>query len=101
MKKVLIVLVSLMVATAVFAQAHHGELNTSNNPNGFAGGGGSSGNLTFHTGGGVIRNPNVGCICWGPAFTGPDAGYASPIQGFRNQFGTAGAYNTVTQDYGN
>ncbi len=104
MKKVLVVLVSLIVATSVFAQAHHGELNSSNNPNGFAGGQASrTSNLTFHTGGVVIRNANLVCIFWGPSFAagGADNGYATEIQNFRNQFGTTGEYNTITQYYGN
>ena len=30
----------------------------------------------------------------------PDASYAASIQAFRNQFGTTGEYNTITQYYG-
>jgi hypothetical protein len=103
MKKVLIVLVSLFMATAAFAQAHHHELNNSNG-NGFAGGQARpNSNLTFHTNGVVIRNANLVCIFWGPSFApgGADNGYATEIQNFRNQFGTTAEFNTVTQYYGN
>src|SRR5438552_1581940 len=84
MKKVLIVLVSLMMATAAFAQIHGVELAPNGNgngqpANGFAGSGGGGGNLTFHNGGVVIRNANLVCIFWGPSFTGADAGAIASI----------------------
>src|SRR5258707_15826681 len=106
MKKSLIVLFSLVIAVGAFAQQGN-ELNETNG-NGHAhvsnyAGGGGSGNLTFHTGGVVIRNANVVCIFWGPSFAAgqADNGYATQIQGFRNQFGSTPEYNTITQYYGN
>ena len=65
-------------------------------------GGGGAQNLTYHTGGTVIRNAKVVLIFWGPSFAsgGSDASYASAIQGFRNTFGTAPEFNTITQYYG-
>jgi hypothetical protein len=49
-------------------------------------------NLTNH-GGPVITSAHVVFIFWG---TFP-AGYVSALQAFRNQFGTNGEYNTITQ----
>jgi hypothetical protein len=108
MKKVLAVLFTLALTSAVFAQQHGVELNTAGGngngqpANGYAGSAGGAGNLTYHTNGVVIRNAKVVCIFWGPSFAsgGADNGYASQIQAFRNQFGTTGEYNTVTQYYG-
>ncbi len=102
MKKSLVVLFSLMMASAVFAQQVEFNLGDGHGKpvSGNAGGGGAGGNLSYHNGGVVIRNAHVICIFWGPSFTGADAGYASAIQGFRNQFGTTGEYNTITQYYG-
>lgn len=102
MKKFLVVLFSLMVASAAFAQQVEFNLGDGNGKpvSGNAGGGGAGGNLSYHTNGVVIRNAKVVCIFWGPSFTGADAGYASAIQAFRNQFGTTGEYNTITQYYG-
>lgn len=102
MKKFLVVLFSLMVASAVFAQQVEFNLGDGHGKpvSGNAGGGGAGGNLSYHTNGVVIRNAKVVCIFWGPSFTGADAGYASAIQAFRNQFGTTGEYNTITQYYG-
>jgi len=108
MKRVFLALVATAVGLSAFAQQApdvKGE-----NPNakkfymrGYArpGGGGAS-NLSYHTGGTVIRNANVVYIFWGPTFgpTGADAGYAAELQAFRNQFGTTGEYNTITQYYG-
>src|SRR3954465_1335252 len=53
-------------------------------------------NLTNH-GGPVITSAHVIFIFWGPSFGGADASYASTLQAFRNQFGTTGEYNTITQ----
>jgi len=55
-------------------------------------------NLTNH-GGPVITSAHVVFIFWGPSFGsgGADASYASTLQGFRNQFGTTGEYNVITQ----
>lgn len=62
----------------------------------------SGSNLTYHTGGVVIRNAHIAFIFWGPSFGsgGSDNGYATTLQGFRNQFGTTGEYNVITQYYG-
>ena len=58
-------------------------------------------NLTYHTGGQVIPSAHVVFIFWGPSFAtgGSDAAYASTLQAFRNQFGTTGEYNVITQYY--
>jgi len=54
-------------------------------------------NLTNH-GGPVITSAHVIFIFWGPSFSGgADASYASTLQAFRNQFGTTGEYNVITQ----
>jgi hypothetical protein len=103
MKKVLTVLFVAALAASAFAQqapdiTHGGN---SMQVRGWAKPGGSgSANLTYHTGGTVIRNANVVLIFWGPSFTGADASYASQMQAFRNQFGSTGEYNTITQYYG-
>ncbi len=49
-------------------------------------------NLTNH-GGPVLTNAHVVFIFWGSF----PAGYTSGLQSFRNQFGTNGEYNTITQ----
>ena len=59
-------------------------------------GGGGGQNLVFHTGGKVLRNAHVVMIFWG---TFP-SGYTSAMQSFRNNFGTTGEYNVITQYYG-
>jgi len=108
MKRILACIFIASMASAAFAQ-HVPEINSSN-PNarmfmmrGYAkpGGGGGSG-LIYHNGGVVIRNAKVVFIFWGSAFAsgGQDAAYASELQAFRNQFGTTGEYNTITQYYG-
>jgi len=55
-------------------------------------------NLTNH-GGPVITAAHVVFIYWGPSFAtgGADHTYATTLQSFRNQFGTNGEYNTITQ----
>jgi hypothetical protein len=55
-------------------------------------------NLVNH-GGQVITSAHVVFIFWGPSFGsgGADASYASTLQAFRNQFGTTGEYNVITQ----
>ncbi|HEY0512564.1 MAG TPA: hypothetical protein VGH73_11705 [Thermoanaerobaculia bacterium] len=55
--------------------------------------------LTNH-GGGVLTSAKVVFIFWGPNFNNPsssDYNYARTLQAFRNQFGTTGEYNTITQ----
>src|SRR5258708_3674876 len=103
MKKVLAVLFVSALAVSAFAQnMQNPELAPTHHDNvkGYAKPGGGGANLTFHTGGTVIRNANVVLIFWGPSFTGADASYASQLQGFRNQFGTTGEYHTTVQYYG-
>ncbi|MEO6196356.1 MAG: hypothetical protein ABIS20_25325 [Thermoanaerobaculia bacterium] len=56
-------------------------------------------NLTNH-GGGVIVSAKVVFIFYGPSFNNAasaDFSYARTLQAFRNQFGTTGEYNTITQ----
>jgi len=56
-------------------------------------------NLQNH-GGPVITSAKVVFIFWGPSFANaasPDHAYATTLQAFRNQFGTTGEYNTITQ----
>jgi hypothetical protein len=56
-------------------------------------------NITNH-GGGVITSAKVVFIFWGPNFNNAasaDYSYARTLQAFRNQFGTTGEYNTITQ----
>ena len=56
-------------------------------------------NITYH-GGGVITSAKVVFIFYGPSFNNaasPDYSYARTLQAFRNQFGTTGEYNTITQ----
>src|SRR5437763_6258096 len=97
MKKALALVFTAAIAVTAFGQ--NVELNRGNikaTPSKYAGGGGATGNLTYHTGGTVIRNANVVLIFWGAI---PSA-YASELQSFRNGFGTTPEYNTVTQYYG-
>jgi hypothetical protein len=59
----------------------------------------SSPPLLYH-GGPVITSAHVVYIFWGPSFNNiasPDYGYAQTLQSFRNQFGTAPEYATLTQ----
>jgi len=100
MKKVSAILFAFAVAGAAFAGNAPG-IETNNLP-GHAhvsnqAGGGGSGNLQFHTGGKVLRNAHVVLIFWG---FGSGNSYTSAIQGFRNNFGTTGEYNVITQYYG-
>jgi len=55
-------------------------------------------NLTNH-GGPVITSAHVVFLFWGPSFGtgGADAVYATTLQAFRSQFGTAPEFNTITQ----
>jgi hypothetical protein len=56
-------------------------------------------NITNH-GGPTITSAKVVFIFWGPTFNNaasPDFQYARTLQAFRNQFGTTGEYNTITQ----
>lgn len=101
MKKVLVCLAVLALATAAVAQevpdVPPGKDTHSMAIRGWAKpGGGGANNLIYHAGGDVIRNAKVVLIFWGSF----PAGYTSAIQNFRNQFGTTGEYNTITQYYG-
>jgi len=55
-------------------------------------------NITYH-GGPVLTSAKVVFLFWGPSFCagGADASYAATLQAYRNQFGTTGEYNTITQ----
>ncbi len=56
-------------------------------------------NLTYH-GGPVVVTAKVVDIFWGPSFANaasPDHTYATTLESFRNQFGTSGTYNVITQ----
>ena len=56
-------------------------------------------NLTNH-GGPVIVSAKVVFIFWGPSFSNaasPDFAYAQTIQAFRNNYGTSGEFNVITQ----
>jgi hypothetical protein len=51
-------------------------------------------------GGPVLTSAKVVFIFWGPSFSNAgsaDQVYATTLQNFRNQFGTTGEYNTITQ----
>jgi hypothetical protein len=97
MKKALVFVFAAALATSAFAQGNSDdELNQGNGHarvNNEAGGAHSSGNLIYHTGGKVIRNAHVVLIFWGSF----PSGYTTNMQNFRNQFGTTGEYNTITQ----
>jgi hypothetical protein len=61
-------------------------------------------NLTYHAGGEVILSAKVVFIFWGPSFqnpSSPDFQYAQTLIAFRNQFGTTGEFNVITQYYQN
>lgn len=101
MKKVLVCLAVLALATATFGQ-NVPDINPGKDKHEMAvqgwakPGGGSAQNLIYHNGGDVIRNARVVYIFWGSF----PAGYASALQAYRNQFGTTGEYNTIVQYYG-
>ena len=100
MKRTLVFFAVLLIALGAFAQ-NVPELNPSTHhfpAQGWARpGGGGSQNLSYHTGGSVIRNAHVVFIFWG--FSNGDP-YATALANFRNQFGTTGEYNVITQYYG-
>jgi hypothetical protein len=108
MKKVLAVIFTAAVACGAFAQ-NIPDVQPGNNPHSMAvrgyakPGGGSAQNLLYHAGGRTVTQAKVVCIFWGAAFKvagSTEANYAGEIQAFRNQFGTTGEYNTITQYYG-
>ena len=97
MKKVLICLAVLALATAAFGQKTP-ELNADNGHSmaikGWARpGGGGGANLVYHNGGAVLRNARVVMIFWGVFPTG----YTTAMQSFRNIFGTTPEFNVITQ----
>ena len=107
MKKTLVFFAVLLVALGAFAQnvpetnpdTHHFPVQGWARP-----GGGGGQNLVYHSGGPVIPVAHVVLIFWGPSFNNPtssDFNYAQQLIGFRNQFGTTGEYNTITQYYQN
>jgi len=57
-----------------------------------------AGQLTYHNGP-TLTSAKVVFIFWGPSFAsgGADHTYATTLQLFRNQFGTTGEYNVITQ----
>jgi hypothetical protein len=60
------------------------------------------GNNPTYQGGPVILQAKVVLIFWGPSFSNassPDFAYAQQLQAFRNQYGTNGEYNVITQYY--
>jgi len=60
-------------------------------------------NPTYHNGP-VIVSAKMVLIFWGPSFSNaasPDFAYAQQLQAFRNQYGTNGEYNVITQYYQN
>lgn len=60
------------------------------------------GNNPTYQGGPVLVSAKVVLIFWGPNFSNtasPDYAYAQQVVGFRNQYGTNGEYNVITQYY--
>jgi hypothetical protein len=98
MKKALVFVFAAALAASAFAQ-NAPDITPGNSPHSMAvrgwarPGGGGSANLTYHTGGKVLLNAHVVMIFWGSF----PSGYTSNMQNFRNQFGTTGEYNTITQ----
>src|SRR5579864_4194806 len=57
--------------------------------------------LNYHHGP-VLVSAKAVFIFWGPSFSNPaspDFAYAQALQAFRNQYGTNGEYNVITQYY--
>jgi len=107
MKRTLVFFAVLLIALGAFAQnvpetnpnTHHFPVQGWARP-----GGGGGQNIVYHTGGSVIQVAHVVFIFWGPSFNNPassDFNYAQQLIGFRNQFGTTGEFNTITQYYQN
>jgi len=96
MKKALVFVFAAALATSAFAQGNSdpevnvgdGHAHVSNQA-----GGGGSGNLIYHSGGRVILSAHLVEIFWG---TFP-SGYTTNMQNFRNQYGTNGEFNVITQ----
>jgi hypothetical protein len=105
MKKVLVLISLFLIAGAAFAQ-NAPDIAPGNNVHsmgvrGWAGPGGGGQPLLYHSPAPVLRNARVVLIFWGPSFGngGAQAAYAGELQAFRNQFGTSGEYNTITEYY--
>jgi hypothetical protein len=106
MKRLLVGLCMASIATGLMAQGNGAKKHYYPIKGGVSNEGGviaaRSSNLTYHTGGRVIPNAKAVFIFWGPSFqnpASPDFQYAQTLQAFRNQFGTTGEYNTITQYY--
>jgi hypothetical protein len=101
MKKALVFVFAAALATSAFAQNNQGDDdgNGTNQGNGHhqvnnqAGQARSGSNLIYHSGGRVILHAHVVMIFWGSF----PSGYTTNMQNFRNQFGTTGEFNTITQ----
>jgi hypothetical protein len=97
MKKALVFVFAAALATSAFAQGNSGnEVQQGNgfgHPNNEAGMLHSNGNLVYHSGGKVILHAHVVMIFWGSF----PSGYTTNMQNFRNQFGTTGEFNVITQ----
>jgi hypothetical protein len=95
MKRLAVALVALLCAVASFAQPVRVVRMKQ-----LAGiGTGNSDALLYH-GGPVIPVAKVVMIFWGPSFNdpkSPDSAYAKTLQNFRDQFGTNGEYNVITE----
>jgi len=96
MKKALVFVFAAALATSAFAQGNSGqEINVGDGHAHVSNqaGGGSGGNLIYHNGGKVILSAHVVDIFWGSF----PSGYTTNMQNFRNQYGTNGEYNVITQ----
>lgn len=104
MKRIFVFSAVLLIALGAFAQnvpeinpnTHHFPVRGWARP-----GGGGSQNLIYHSGGTVIINAKVVDIFWGPSFTGADSSYAASLQTYRDNYGTTGEFNVITQYYQN
>jgi hypothetical protein len=116
MRRVFVALFLASFASALVAQVdslsarHYFRPNTGGLSVGSADEGGrgdeilAGSNLVYHSGGSVILSAKVVFIFWGPNFqnpNSPDFQYAQTLIAFRNQFGTTGEFNVITQYYQN
>lgn len=105
MKKAFVFVFAAALATSVFAQTDQGNTGQNDGKDAVRGNNhdqvnnkaalpqARSSNLTYHAGGKVLRNAHMVMIFWG---TFP-SGYTTTLQNFRNQYGTAPEFNTITQ----
>jgi hypothetical protein len=100
MKRTLVFFAVLLIAVGAFAQ-NVSELNGTHvlPDKGWARPGGGGGQNLTYLGGPVLVTAKLVMIFWGPSFSGADASYAQTLQNFRNQYGTNGEFNTITQYY--